>query len=322
MQFVNYRFKRNYLETQLGSNEDKVTRIKQYLKKLKISYTLRESIMDFLAYQNEEDINCALYLDIFSKAINFIDTMELNTLLNIIKNVHDVYQNVADIKLNIFMNMSQDEIIEKLYIGTDIKKEFNTDITEQYLNNLRFTAAINLDNKEYRNLFNSFTNNITYSAHYIFNLYKRLRKNLDLETLTFFDIYFANEYLIELHKINISISEITSRRNTTSYNRKTNYKNYYVQKIELIDELIPSIQLDIFSYDKIDKFTSYTNEYVVDYETYSLPTFQLTYLFEVEDLPIEETKYGIKKILDSSKEQIELPKIKDNVLTKDIITSI
>lgn len=322
MQLINYRFKRNYLETQLGSNEDKVTRIKQYLKKLKISYTIREQIMDFLSYQNEKDINCALYLDIFSKAINFIDTMELNTLLTIIKNVHDVYQNVADLKLNIFLNMSEDERIEKLYIGNDIKRSFANDITEQYLNNLRFTAAINLDNKEYRNLFNSFANNITYSAHYIFNLYKRLRKNLDLETLTFFDIYFANEYLIELHKINISINEITSRRNTSNYNRKTNYKNYYVQKLELVDELIPSIQLDIFSYDKIDQYTSYTNEYIVDYTLYSLPTFQLTYLFEINDLPIIETEYGIKKILDNSKEQIELPKIKDNSLTTDIVTSI
>ena len=72
MQLINYRFKKNYLETQLGSNEDKVTRIKQYLKKIKLSYTVREQIMEFLLYQNETDINCSLYLDILSKSINFL----------------------------------------------------------------------------------------------------------------------------------------------------------------------------------------------------------------------------------------------------------
>ena len=322
MQFINYRFKKNYNETQLGSNEDKISRIKQYLKKLKITYTRRETIIDFLSFQLEEDINCALFLDILSKSLNFIDTMELNDLLKVIKNVHDIYENVTDLNLNEFINLSQDEAIDRLYIGSEIKRSFEKESLDQYLNNLRFTAAINLNNKEYRNLFNSLSNNITYSAHYIFNLYKQLRKNLDLETLTFFDIYFANEYLIELHKININISEITSRRTSTNYNRKTNYKSYYAQKFEYVDDLRPSLQLDIFTLTKIDEYTKFENIYINNYDLFEFEEFQVSNLLEIEDLPIEETKYGIKKIIENSKERFILPKAKETNKTNEIITSI
>ena len=322
MQFINYRFKKNYNETQLGSNEDKISRIKQYLKKLKMTYTRRETVIDYLAFQIEEDINCALYLDILSKSLNFIDTMELNDLLRVIKSVHDIYENVTDLNLNEFISLSQDEVIDRLYVGSEIKRSFEKEELEQYLNNLRFTAAINLSNKKYRNLFNSLSNNITYSAHYIFNLYKQLRKNLDLETLTFFDIYFANEYLIELHKININISEITSRRTSTNYNRKTNYKSYYAQKFEYEDELRPSLQLDIFSVDKVDEYTKCKNKYIKEYEPFDFEGFQVSNLLLIDDLPIEETKYGVKKIIESSKEQIDLPKVKKEEVSKEIITSI
>ena len=322
MQFINYRFKKNYNETQLGSNEDKISRIKQYLKKLKMTYTRRETVIDYLAFQIEEDINCALYLDILSKSLNFIDTMELNDLLRIIKNVHDIYENVTDLKLNEFINLSQDEVIDRLYIGSEIKRSFAKEELEQYLNNLRFTAAINLSNKEYKNLFNSLSNNITYSAHYIFNLYKQLRKNLDLETLTFFDIYFANEYLIELHKININISEITSRRTSANYNRKANYKSYYAQKFEYLDDLRPTLQLDIFTVDKIDNYTKFSNYYISTYETFEFEGFQVSNLFEIENLPIEETKYGVKKIIENSKERFSLPKVKHEDNSKEVVTSI
>jgi hypothetical protein len=322
MQFINYRFKKNYNETQLGSNEDKISRIKQYLKKLKMTYTRRETIIDYLSFQIEEDINCALYLDILSKSLNFIDTMELNDLLRVIKSVHDIYENVTDLNLNEFINLSQDEVIDRLYIGSEIKRSFVTEELEQYLNNLRFTAAINLSNKEYKNLFNSLSNNITYSAHYIFNLYKQLRKNLDLETLTFFDIYFANEYLIELHKININISEITSRRPSTNYNRKTNYRSYYVQKFEYLDELRPTLQLDLFTVDKIDNYTKFSNYYISTYDLFEIEGFQVSNLLDIENLPIEETKYGIKKIIENSKERFSLPASKKEEHAKEIITSI
>lgn len=223
MKFVNFHFKKNYNDNQLGSNENKVNRINQYLKKLKLNFTIRETIINYLSYQPEDSINCALYLDILSKSLSYIETMELSDLLPIVKNVHDVYQNITDLRLINFINLTPDEVIDKLYVG-DYKHSFETEELQQYLNNLRFTAAINLDNKQYKNLFNSLSGNITYSAHYIFTLYKKLRKNLDKEPLVFFDIYFANEYLIELHKVNINIGEISKRKG------KTNYSNYFAHK--------------------------------------------------------------------------------------------
>ena len=46
------------------------------------------------------------------------------------------------------------------------------------------------------------------------------------------------------------------------------------------------------------------------------------YKVEIEDLPIEETKYGVKKIIESSKEQFSLPKKQTAKQTKEIVTSI
>lgn len=310
----NFMLRNNYNKSQIGSNEDKILRIKRYLKKIKVSYISREKIISFISYQKQDTFIIAAYLDLLSRSLTYFDSIDTMSLLEIIKDVHDVYQNLVDINLNEFYYLKSDEIIEKLYIDKNVTKSFATTNHLNYLNELRFIAAIHLNNKEYRNLFNSLTNsNIAYSAHYQFELYKKLRTSLSLKTKLFFDIYFANEYLIELHKVKITMNKINYKKNIQHYNKNVNYKNYYLSKISYeIANVKPLIQLSLFNEEKENKVTNYYNAYICNFTDLDYEIFQNSFLYdEGIELPIIDTKYGLKLLTSEKNEEIILPKMKE-----------
>lgn len=292
-------FKNKYRDKVNEDDENTLFDISQFLKSLNISKKSQKQIKNFILYHLNDDIDIAIFFNIFSRTINLLKHLSLLELLNIIKDVQAIYIKKEKISLSQLTSLNENKITNLLYYdkGLEIKKSLNMLNNNKYLSELRFAAALVLNQKEYTSFINPLKMPVIkdFNAYNLFNTYSKLRYNLSKESLVFWDIFFANEYLIELNKLNINIKNIKTNINDQNYSYICNYKNKYVEQFGLIT--------------KEENITKYTNNYIYNPEETKYSTLQLTELYDIY-IPLE---YFNQQIVKSSiKSHIEFPKLKSN----------
>ncbi len=290
----------SYNRKQIGNNKQLIISVYEYLNKLGLSKETTEIIISNIAYLNKDSINISLYLELLSKTLGFLKTYELKDIINIVREIHDIYnKSSANIPLEEYLHDTQDTRIRKLFLNRNNKyilKNFNTSSSINYVCDLKLAAAISLSKKDY-NEFITYIDEYekfqdSYSPLINFKTYNKIREHLKDNTLLFWDTLFGNEYVVALTKNNIELKEI--------------YKaNIYSQYSCKEAEREQSIQLDLFSYQETEE--------KIDLISEDIKAFQLCTIYNSTNLPeFNEEKdllFYYKGLL-NKKDAITLPKLK------------
>ena len=74
----------------------------------------------------------------------------------------------------------------------------------------------------------------------------------------------------------------------------------------------PLVQLSLFNEEKENKVTNYYNAYICNFTALDYEIFQNSFLYDESiDIPIVDTKYGLKLLTSENNEEIILPKMKE-----------
>lgn len=299
-------FKNKYREKITKDNEDLLFNISKFLKSLNISKKSQREIRNFILYHLNDNLDVSIFFNIFSRTINLLKYISLLDLLNIVKDLHDIYLRNNKLEFSKYTTLSELNAINSLYFENykDISKSLNTLNHQRYLNDLRFAAAIILNQKEYKTFIDTLKMPIIkdFNAYNLFHTYHKLRFNLPKDSLIFWDIFFANEYLIELCKLNINVKDIKTNLKYQNYSYICNYENKYLNCFENLS---------------INSNSSYTNYYIYNHEITKYSVLQLTELYDTY-IPLD----SFESIKESPKikNEIELPKLKCNF--KESINSL
>lgn len=292
-EFLNQFDTNMYKETEIGNNKNIIIRIFEFLNGLNITKKNLITIMNQIAYFDVSEINIPLYLELLSRSLGFITEYSIEDILKSTKLVHDAYRkNSEPIELEEYIHAIKEDRIKKLFLDRN-----NKYLIKDYSNNeeakvdLRLASAISLEKNEYKefmSFIDDLENNLNrYEPMILFRTYKIVRENIQGEKRLYWDILFANEYLVSLIKHNIPIKTMFDKNiYKKSKNKKESEKN---------------IQLDLFSYQEYDKE-----------ENPAIQTFQLCTILNSDIKSFREEKELLNyfnKLL-NSKELIVLPKLK------------
>lgn len=286
-----------YHKNQIGSHKPYIIAIYNYLKKQELSEERIDELIKYIAYFDKKDINLPLYLEILIKSLGYETDYSLEEILEIVKEIHDVYNQNMNLKDIVeYIHATEDEKLRNIFLSNNkyLDRHFTSLKSLTYLDDLRLIAAIYLDDNAYKDfmkyLDNFAENKDCYAPLILFKTYTKLRTHLHDMPKLFWDIYFGNEYLISLYKYNINRHELFK-------------KNIYSQK-EKTKNTQP-VQLDLFTYqdfaEPTDKQLNLKPfQYCTIYNSISLPDFN-----EEKDLLLY-----YKNLLDN-KQIIVLPKLKN-----------
>ena len=287
----------SYNRTQLGNDKPTIIKLYEYLERINVSNQDIITIIENIAYQTKEKINISLFTEIITKSLGFRENYDLDTIINVSKEIHDIYfESTMKLSFEEYSHELEDYKVRKLFLNPNNKyilKNFKEKWLENYIKDLKFASACALKQREYQD-FVSYIDEYdkyqeTYSPLLLFKTYKDVRKFLKEKAKLFWDILFGNEYIVSLVKNNISVNQIY--RNNVYKNRENEIKD-------------DGEQLDIFSYKRVEE------------ETYkNLKTFQLTTIYNTNKLPNYQKERDILayyKALSDAKENIILPKLKGN----------
>jgi len=286
-----------YHKNQIGSHKPYIIAIYNYLKKQELSEERIVELIANMAYFDKKDINIPLYLEILTKSLGYETDYSLEEILKIVKEIHDIYnQNINTKDLITYIHATEDDKIRHIFLVNNkyLNRHFIFSKSLTYLDDLRLIAAIYLDNNAYHDfmkyLDNFSENKDCYAPLILFKTYTKLRTHLKGLTKLFWDIYFANEYLISLYKYNINYHEIFKKNIYSSKRQATNTQ---------------PIQLDLFTYQEIEEREN---------KSLNLKPFQYCTIYNTIDLPdFNEEKDLLlyyKKLLANQK-IIVLPKLKN-----------
>ena len=270
----------------LGSDKKSITKVFEYLVKQDMDKPLIKAIINHIATYSRDNINIPLFLCLLSVSLGYMPEYNLDLVLSTVKNVHDIYCNSAPkIDFDEFAHLKEDEMLWRVFVinGKVIPRLFN-DTDFNYINDLKFSCAVNLQNNEYQ----AFVNNIYENDNdqlVMFNIYKGLRMNISKVNRIYWDIIFGINYLLTLDKYDVDVNKIYSG---TSKARLENERDY--------------IQLDIFNYKDFDKTD---NKYKV---------FQINNCYNNLDIPkLDENKLiSFYRSLVENKDFVFLPKYKEH----------
>ena len=292
----------SYNKGQIGSDKKIITVVYDYLKKINISNEDIQEIISDLAYQTKGTINIPLYLELISKSFGFINEYELETVLTVVKEIHDVYNdNCIGIPLEEFIHDTEETQLKKLFLGKNNKyilKSFKKDVAIKYIADLKFAAAIVLEQKEYQEFLayiDDYDNyQETYSPLILFKTYMKVRKSLKDTSKLFWDVLFGNEYIVSLNKNNITIKQIF----------KENIYNENEEKL--------------FNTQQLNLFTLEEEPIVKKEHSKEVKSFQLSTIYNSKDLPIFDHEKEIImyfRTLGDNKDMIVLPKLRNNKIS-------
>lgn len=291
----------SYNKGQIGSDKKIITVVNDYLCKLNISNEDIKEIISDLAYQTKGTINIPLYLELISKSFGFVDEYELENVLTVVKEIHDVYNdNCVGVSLEEFIHDTEETQLRKLFLGKNNKyilKSFKKDVAIKYIADLKFSAAIVLEQKEYQEFLayiDDYDNyQETYSPLILFKTYMKVRKSLRDNSKLFWDILFGNEYIVSLNKNNITIRQIFK-------------ENLYFTDPK---ESLNNKQLNLFTYEEPVIKKEHSKE---------VKSFQLSTIYNSKDLPtFDQEKEFIMyfRTLGENKDMIVLPKLRNNKIS-------
>lgn len=282
----------SYNKEQIGSDKKIINVVYDYLKKINITQEDIKDIIESLAYQTKGTINIPLYLELITKSYSFANEYKLNEVLNVVKEIHDVYnENSISISLEEYIHDTEENQIKKIFLGKNNKyilKSFKKDVAIQYIADLKFASAINLDKKEYQEFLayiDDYDNyQETYSPLILFKTYTNVRNSLKGSSKLFWDILFGNEYLVSLNKNNITIKQIFKEN-------------------EPVKKSPGKEQLNLFNMEENN------SETIKD-----IKTFQINSIYSSNYLPSfkQEKEYIMYyRSLGDNKDSITLPKLKE-----------
>lgn len=288
----------SYNRTQIGNDKSIIIKIYEFLKGLKISQNDTEEIIEHLAYLPKEEINIPLFLDLISKSLGFQEEYELAQIILTVKEIHDIYnENSNKVPLETYLKEDSEGRVKKIFLNSNNKyilKSFKEQYALNYVTELKFAAAMALNQKEYQD-FSNYVDNYdkfqeTYSPLLMLKSYLKVRTYLKGTTKLFWDILFGNEYIVSLNKHSISTNQI--------YNNNIYNSN---------DTLTPrnTVQLDLFTY----------QDYKEIIHTKDIDTFQLCTIYNSKKYPdFEKEKDFIMyyRNLADTKDLMELPKLKQS----------
>lgn len=287
----------SYNRSQIGNDKSLINMISEYLSRINVSITDIEEIITTIGYYTKETTNISLYMDLLCKSLGFLEEYPLDDILAIVKEVHDLYfKNSNKILFEDYLAETKENKLKKLYFGANNKyilKSFKDDIRLNYISELKFASAMCLNKKDYLDFSNSVDKyeslQETYSTLLILSTYVKVRKFLNSYTKLFWDILFANEYIISLNKHNIEIDKIYP-------------KNVY-KKGEVLNHN-HNIQLDLFTYQSVKP----------ENHNLDIITFQICTIYNTNKVPDFEQEKDLimyyKNLADTSN-MIELAKLKD-----------
>ena len=208
-----------YNKMQIGSDKSTIMSIYEFLQRLNLSDDKINELILHIAYLRKNEVNVPLFLEILSKSLSYETSYDLNEIVEISLRVHKVYEdNYVD--LSEYVHEPSESRLRKLFLFHNkyIDKTFIEEQTLSYIDELKLTAAIELDQNEYKD-FTEYFNNIkknSYSPMHNFNTYLKLRNGLSRLTKLFFDIFFGNEYLVSLIKNNVNVAEVYEKNFSVS----------------------------------------------------------------------------------------------------------
>lgn len=286
----------SYNRSQFGNDKNTIIKMYEYLEKINLEKQDITTIINNIAYLQTKNINVPLYLELMSKSLGFYEEHSLDSIIKVVKEIHDIYNQYANvIPLDEYIHETEDNKIRKIFLNQNNKyilKTYNQEFCHKLIADLKFAAAIALDQKEYQD-FVSFVDEYekfqeTYSPLILFRTYTIVRNELKNESKLFWDILFGNEYIVSLIKNGISVNQIYK---TNVFRQKEKQST----KIE---------QLDLFTYQDISE---------ENFE--EIKTFQITTIYNAAKLPTFEKEKDIiyyYRMLQDNKEKIDLPKLKGN----------
>lgn len=294
----------SYNRSQIGNSKQLIVSIYEYLYKLNLSKENIDILISNIAYLNKDDINIALYLELLNKSLGFAKTSDLREVINVVKEIHDVYfASSTKVPLEEYLHDTNEVRIKKLFLNRNNKylvKSFESEQALGYVAELKLAAAITLEQKDYKEFINYIDNfemfQDTYSPLLVFKTYNIVRSKLKEDKKLFWDILFGNEYIVALNKHNMPVNDIFKKNIYNSRKRKTKTTTKQA-----------SVQLDLFSYLEEEE------EEPVITLTEDLNTFQICTIYNNSQLPDYEEEKDLllyyEKLL-SRKDSIELPKLK------------
>lgn len=300
-EFLSHFNNNSYNKYQIGRDRNLIIKVYDYLLGINIPKQDIETIIKNIAYYNTKDINLSLFLELLTKSIGFIEEYDINTIINITKEVHNLYKNKS-IKMDIdeYIHSIYEDRTKKLFLDRNnkhLEKKFNTEELLSLFDSLKFACACVLDKKEYQEFigaieeYSKFQN--TYSMVLLFKTYSNIRTHLKSEVKLFWDILLGNEYVVSLNKKGISLKEIF-KENTKIVNKQTIKEN---------------VQLDIFTYLELEE---------KEKTIYDIKVFQLSTIYNKDQLPEYEEEKDLLLYFDSlinnteQKNVIELPKLRES----------
>lgn len=267
-EFLGHFNHNSYNVIQIGNDKQLITKIYEYLIKMNIASDDIESIISHLAYMCKKNINIPLFLELITRSIGFSTEYETSEIIKVVKEIHDIYfKNAQEVLLEEYIHENEEMRLKKIFLnrnGKYIIQDYSN--ATDYLEDLKLATAIVLDTKEYndfiRGLDSDTANQKNNSPFKEFRTYYKIREKLRGKARLFWDIMYANMYLVSLCKYNISINVIY---------KENVYSNKMLKKEE-------EVQLDLFTYqedkeqDKINDIkafqlcTVYNNKILPDYK--------------------------------------------------------
>lgn len=286
-----------YNNEQIGFDKKTILDIYDLLKKINLPESLISTLLNNIAYLKSSSINIPLFLEILIRSIGFISIYELNEVIKVVKEIHDLYyKNARKIPFEEYLHDTEETRLKKIFLDRNNKyliKDFTN--IEQYINELKFAAALSLDQKKY-NEFLSYIddfifNKERYSPMVNFKTYSKIRASLKATAKLYWDIYYGLEYIIAFNKHNLRITDIY---NQNTYNEK-----------EIKENIGEAIQLDIFTYQEYeDKKVSLPKD---------LKLLQISSLYNQANIPGSNTEKELLAYYNNflkSRDVINLPKLK------------
>ncbi len=284
-EFLSHFNSTSYNRSQIGNDKTTIAKIYDFLKRLNLSKSDIEQLINNISYLRKEDINLPLFLEILSRTLGYIEDYKLSTIIKITKQTHDIYyRDVPDITIDDYIHLIEIDRIKKLFLSKNMKhKTFNLN----YIADIKFASAIALETKDYQE-FMSYLENPNTSILQSFTMYIKLRTKLPEEAKLYWDLYFGEEYLVLLNKASIPFEDIFQKN---TYRRK--------KKVE-----IEPIQLDLFTYEDTSKEELELDNYTI---------FQFSSMYESKDIPDLESEKELLSYYNNlieGKKYVVLPKYK------------
>ena len=300
-EFLSHFNTNSYNRSQIGNDKHIIITIYEFLIKLNISKETAEILINNIAYLRKENLNISLYLEILSKSLGYINEYDLQDIIKVTKDIHDIYyKNSAKYPLDDYIHDTSDTRLARLFLNRNnkyLEKVFESNEVIDYLCSLKLVAAMDLDKNSYKEFIGYLESFDQYKDGYspliVIKTYESLRESLKDINRLFWDIYFGNEYLVALNKNNIQVEDIYNK-NIFKYDKKTKKQLQEPVQLELFSYLEPKEEPQI--HENVDCL-----QICSIYNTSELPDFE-----EEKDLLMY-----YRNLLDN-KRVIILPKLKNN----------